>query len=274
MNNNHTFNIWTKLFSVSLILVMALSACSGGKAAQSPTTVELSGAASLQNSTRSEQEVAKLAPPAEAPAQMKAQPGSPDPGADSKRPPVDPGGNEPPAQAPVEPLPTIAGAVPAQAAPLPQVTVDPSIPIGPQIGLRAPDFTLQTLDGQTLHLADLAGRPVVISYWATWCIPCKAELPILERIYKEYQQQGLAIISVNATDQDTVEDVQSLVAELGMTFPVLLDSSKDFASTYQAIFFPTTVFIDASGVIRHIQLGDSSEAKLRTHIQNLFTGGF
>ena len=102
----------------------------------------------------------------------------------------------------------------------------------------------------------------------------KAELPILEQIYEEYQQQGLVIISVNATDQDTLEDVQSMVAELGMTYPVLLDSGKDFASTYKALFFPTTVFIDASGVIRHIQLGDSSEEKLRAQVLNLLTGDF
>jgi peroxiredoxin len=268
LKKNQNSHNWIKLSSISLVLLIVLSACSGTK---TDTDSQLSGAAALQNSVRSEQDIAKQPQPAEVQARQLAKPGWPDPGAEGNQPSADTAGEG--NLSPADPLPTVIPAGPAPAAPAVQVTADLSLAVGAQIGLRAPDFTLATLDGQMMRLSDLIGRPVVISYWATWCIPCKVELPILEQIYEEYQQQGLAVISVNATDQDTLEDVQSMVAELGMTYPVLLDSGKDFASSYGALFFPTTVFIDASGVIRHIQLGDSSEEKLRTQVKNLFAGG-
>ena len=129
------------------------------------------------------------------------------------------------------------------------------------MGLRAPDFTLQAMDGKTYRLSELAGRPVLINYWTTWCIPCKAELPILEKLYQEYQQKGMVIITVNAIDQDSTDKVQGIIDQLSMTFPVLLDQGGQFANLYQAIFFPTTVLVDASGVIREITLGRFHRAR-------------
>ena len=142
------------------------------------------------------------------------------------------------------------------------------------MGFRAPDFALQAMDGKTYRLSELAGRPVLINYWATWCIPCKAELPILEKLYQEYQQKGMVIISVNAIDQDSTDKVQGIVDQFGMTFPVLLDQGGQFANLYQAIFFPTTVLVDASGVIREINLGDSTEPELRSSLDKVLAGGF
>ncbi len=140
--------------------------------------------------------------------------------------------------------------------------------------MRAPDFALQAMDGKTYRLSELTGRPVLINYWATWCIPCKAELPILEKLYQEYQQKGMVIISVNAIEQDSTDKVQSLVNQFGMTFPVLLDQGAQFANLYQAIFFPTTVLVDASGVIREINLGDATEPELRSSLDKVLAGGF
>jgi peroxiredoxin len=175
-------------------------------------------------------------------------------------------GTEPPAPAPQVSQPP--------APPPAQPVVDPSLPVGPKVGLRAPDFTLQALDGKTYQLSALVGRPVLINYWATWCIPCKGELPILEKLYHEYRQKGMVIISVNAIDQDSVDKVQGIVDQFGMTFPVLLDQGSQFANLYQAIFFPTTVLVDASGVIREIKLGDSTEPELRLSLDKLLAGGF
>jgi cytochrome c biogenesis protein CcmG/thiol:disulfide interchange protein DsbE len=156
---------------------------------------------------------------------------------------------------------------------LPAPEVDLSLPAGPQVGLRAPDFTLQTLDGGPLGLSDLLGNPVVISYWATWCVPCKNELGILTRIFPEYQRQGLQVVTINAIEQDSLDKIQTAVVEMGMEFPVMLDEGNQFSQIYQAVFFPTTIYVDGSGVIRHIALGDSSEADFRMKIEQLLTGG-
>jgi peroxiredoxin len=159
----------------------------------------------------------------------------------------------------------------SEAQPAPQV--DLSLPAGPQVGLRAPDFTLQTLAGRPLGLSDLLGHPVVISYWATWCVPCKNELGILTRIFPEYQGRGLQVVTINAIEQDSLDKIQTAVVELGMEFPVMLDEGNQFSQMYQAVFFPTTIYVDASGVIRHIALGDSSEPEFRSKIEQLLTGG-
>ena len=176
--------------------------------------------------------------------------------------PVTGSGNEPPTLAPQGQQPL---------APLPPV--DPSLPVGPQVGLRAPDFTLQAMNGKTYHLSELAGQAVLINYWTTWCIPCKAELPILQKLHQEYQPRGVLIVSINAIDQDSPDKVQGIIDQFGMTFPVLLDQGSQFANLYQAIFFPTTILVDASGVIREITLGDSTEAELRTSLDKVLAGG-
>jgi thiol-disulfide isomerase/thioredoxin len=118
----------------------------------------------------------------------------------------------------------------------------------------------------------LIGHPVVISYWATWCIPCQQELPILQKLYEEYAGSGLVVLTVNAIDQDSLDKVQAMLAEKGMTLPVLLDQGSAFANDYQAMFFPTTYYIDPAGVIRFIKLGDSTEADLREHVDSLMRG--
>ena len=156
----------------------------------------------------------------------------------------------------------------------PKVAVDLSIPEAPQVGLRAPNFTLQTLNGQSVQLSEMLGQPLVINYWATWCIPCKQELPVLEKLHKEFSERGVTFVSINAMDQDSLENVQSLVNELNMTFPVLLDQDRQFADGYQAIFFPTTFLVDGSGVIREISFGDNTEAELRTSLENLLSGSW
>jgi len=155
----------------------------------------------------------------------------------------------------------------------PASEIDLSLPAGPQVGLRAPDFTLQTLDGSPLGLSDLLGYPVVMSYWATWCVPCKNELGILTRIFPEYRGRGLQVVTINAIEQDSLDKIQTAVVELGIEFPVMLDEGNQFSQMYQAVFFPTTIYVDGSGVIRHIALGDSSESDFRTKIEQLLTGG-
>jgi peroxiredoxin len=148
----------------------------------------------------------------------------------------------------------------------------PDLPVKPQIGFLAPDFSLQTPDGQTVRLSEMRGTPVVISYWASWCGPCKHEMGILQGVYQE-SQGAFMVFGVNAIQQDSLNDVQAMVAELGVTFPILLDEGDQFADSYQALFFPTTYFIDARGVIVDIALGDSPEDQFRARVDRFMAGG-
>jgi peroxiredoxin len=183
-------------------------------------------------------------------------------------------GNDLPAAA-IDAAPTAAAALSSIAPPPPPApAIDLSIPAEPRIGARAPDFTMQTLDGSTVRLPDLIGRPFLLNYWATWCIPCQQELTILQRLHQDYQSRGFAVVSVNALDQDTLDKVQSTTSQYGMTYPVLLDQGSQFSQTYNAIFFPTTFFVDANGVIRQIFLGDGTEEEFRLEIEKLLAGDF
>jgi cytochrome c biogenesis protein CcmG, thiol:disulfide interchange protein DsbE len=170
----------------------------------------------------------------------------------------------------VVPDSTTASAPSALAAsdPAPQ-QADIQVVVKPEVGFQAPDFTLQTLDSQTIHLSDLKGHPVFITYWSTWCVPCKTELPILQRIRQELAQSDIQMLTINAIEQDKLEAVQGLVGEMGLTMPVLLDHQNQFQSAYNQLFFPTSYFIDSNGVIRFIKLGDASEADIRTNIEKL-----
>lgn len=270
---NHNPNIKAgKILTIFVFLAVVLSACSGANLPQVQT---------VQKDTQLQ---ARLSLPEQEPGkqvQPDAQAAEP-PGANPQALP-----KAAAEQTPAEPAAAEAATVPQEAAPAPLAAaqaepavaalnappaVDLSIPVEPKIGFRAPDFALQTLGGETVRLSELVGRPVVISYWATWCIPCQQELPILEQLYREYGSQGLVVVTVNAIDQDSLPEVQKMVSQNGMTFPVLLDQGNQFASTYGALFFPTTIFVDASGVIRYIRLGDSSEADLRLKVENLLAG--
>lgn len=254
-----------RLLLIGLILTLTLTACAGNSSQNSNDLLSASagGALYAQNNLPKGQPAGQpVAQPENqapnAPAQMEPQPEQPLAAAD----------------------PNLAGAPAAaitapDAAPLAAkvaVAVDTSLPMEPKVGARAPEFSMQTLDGKTVSLADLLGSPVVVSYWATWCIPCKQELPILQRLAQEYSSRGLVVLTVNALDQDDLEKVQAMTAELGMSFPVLLDQDKAFSNAYQAMFFPSTYYIQPNGVIQSIKLGDSSEADMRAKIESLLAG--
>jgi len=259
MKNSVLVPTYSRSLWIGLIFVLLLTACSGNQPNPNSALLAQEVAQGAQNEIPKADSQANVQAPAVAKVvdggQLQAQ--------------TEPA--QPQAQSPAQLL-AAAGAAPAASLPdaaRPAPAIDLSLPVEPRVGARAPEISLQTLDGQMVNLSGLVGSPVVISYWSTWCIPCKQELPILQKLAQEYAAQGLVVLTVNATDQDDVAKVQEMVNELGMTFPVLLDDAKTFASNYQAMFFPSTFFVDASGVIRDIRLGDSTEADLRTKIENL-----
>lgn len=132
-------------------------------------------------------------------------------------------------------------------------TTLPALPIGPEIGMRAPDFTLYTIDGEELTLSDFRGKMVMVNFWLSGCKPCVVEMPHLQAVFKNWSDEGLVILAINV--RESAETVQSFIDSQGLTFPVLLDSEGVVDEVYQPSLFPTTFFIDAEGIIRQVQEG-------------------
>ncbi len=141
----------------------------------------------------------------------------------------------------------------------------------PREGFLAPDFTLDTLDGNKVNLSELRGKIVVVNMWTTWCPPCRAETPALEKAYEQYRDSGLVILGVNLTNQDSMTDVKSFVQEFKLTYPVLLDRNGSVSDyMYQIKGLPSTFFISRTGIIRTVVVGGPmSEAFIRSKIEAL-----
>ena len=134
----------------------------------------------------------------------------------------------------------------------------------------APDFTVYDIDGNSFKLSDFQGKPVILNFWASWCGPCKAEMPDFEEAYTKYGED-IHFVIVNLTDgrSETVESASGFIAEMGYTFPVYYDTQMDAAYTYGISSIPMTVFIDDEGVITGGQVGMISAAALEENIGSL-----
>lgn len=143
-------------------------------------------------------------------------------------------------------------------------------PSNPKAGFAAPDFTLDKLDGGQVTLSELRGHPVVLNLWASWCLPCRKEMPAIEKAYRQHKDAGLIVIGLNLTSQDSVSDVRAFVEELGLTFPIVLDRDGGVSQRYQLLGLPSTFFIDRKGVIRSVAVGGPmSEATIQANIEDL-----
>jgi cytochrome c biogenesis protein CcmG/thiol:disulfide interchange protein DsbE len=142
-----------------------------------------------------------------------------------------------------------------------------------QKGFLAPDFSAQTLGGEIIHLSDLRGRPVILNLWASWCPPCREEMPVLQKIFTENQEKGLAVLGLNLTSQDSRENADAFVQKNNLTFPVLLDPDGDISRLFRIQALPTTYFIGKDGVIRDLIIGGPvPEAVLRAQVYELLQG--
>jgi peroxiredoxin len=139
-----------------------------------------------------------------------------------------------------------------------------------QTGFLAPDFTLKTLDGQDITLSNLQGKVILINIWASWCPPCQAEMPAIERVYQTYKNKGFVVLSIDSTAQDTLANVQIFVQNNKLSFPILLDESGSTTRLYRVQSLPTSFFIGSDGVIRDVIVGGPmAEALLISRVEKL-----
>ncbi|MFN0073294.1 MAG: TlpA family protein disulfide reductase [Chloroflexota bacterium] len=139
-----------------------------------------------------------------------------------------------------------------------------------EVNSRAPDFSLVTLDDRTLSLAELRGKVVVLNFWATWCTPCRAEMPALEQVYQSYRERGLVIVGIDV--QEPADKVRAFLPEVGVTFPIVLDSDSRLALRYRATGLPATFIVDRAGTVRDIRLGPYTEEMLMARLEPLLGG--
>ncbi len=123
----------------------------------------------------------------------------------------------------------------------------------PLIGGPAPDFTLNDLEGHPVSLSDYRGKVVLLNFWATWCEPCKKEMPEMQAAYERYKDRGFVILAVNFGDR--LEEADKFVKHMGLTFPVLLDRKVKVAARYGVVSLPVSFFIDPKGIIRQRVFG-------------------
>jgi len=142
--------------------------------------------------------------------------------------------------------------------------------VSPRAGFIAPAIVLPQLDGELVSLDAFKGQVVIVNFWASWCGPCRAEMPTLERLYQIEQTRGLTVLAVNSTFQDDQTNVAQMRRDLGLSFPILLDYEGTVGHRYGVRMLPTTFIIDRQGVIRQVLFGGPlSEASLRNAVEPL-----
>lgn len=137
----------------------------------------------------------------------------------------------------------------------------------------APDFTVTDLDGNEVHLSDFVGKPVVLNFWASWCGPCKSEMPDFDQFYAKYGED-IHFVMVNATDgsRETVDTASAFIAEQGYSFPVYYDTEYDASITYNVTGLPTTYFIDAEGYLVAYAISALDSETLQAGIDMIYPG--
>jgi len=146
-------------------------------------------------------------------------------------------------------------------------------PMG-EVNRPAPPFTVPTIDGGTVSLDSYKGQVVLLNFWATWCEPCKREMPALESAHQELGDQGLAIIGVNLTDDELVqghnqEAIAAFIAQYGVTYPTALDLDGELTNAYRVFPLPTSFFIDGEGRIRYVHIGELTREDVQARFLEL-----
>ena len=139
----------------------------------------------------------------------------------------------------------------------------------PAVGVSAPDFAAKSNSGRNVRLSELRGQVVLINFWASWCSPCRQELPLLSKIYSQYHGAGFALLAVNVDDNR--KDAEVMLKRLDLKFPTLFDGNKSVAKLYGVDTMPATLVIDRDGRVRYVHRGyyDGYERKYEQQVRDL-----
>lgn len=149
----------------------------------------------------------------------------------------------------------------ASSPPAPVNSVDTSaLEVAPKQGALAPDFTLFNLEGEEFTLSELRGHPVMINLWATWCAPCRIEMPHIQDRFERYAGEGFLVLAVDFDEPAGL--VEEFRDELGLTFDLLLDPGAEVQELYRNRSYPSTFFVDENGVIQVQHIGVMTEGQL------------
>ncbi|MCC6175999.1 MAG: TlpA family protein disulfide reductase [Chloroflexi bacterium] len=143
----------------------------------------------------------------------------------------------------------------------------PSAPVSADIGQPAPPLTLPLAGGGDVDLASYRGQVVLVNFWATWCPPCKAEMPDLERVYQRHRDRGFAVLAVDLQEKD--EDVLAFLREMQVSYPSAIDRTGEAARAWRATGLPTSFLIDRDGIIRDVRLGAYTESTIEERLAPL-----
>lgn len=136
---------------------------------------------------------------------------------------------------------------------------------GTGIGNLAPDFQLMDMEGQNVTLSNLRGSPVIMNFWASWCSPCRQEMPFLQQIYEDWNNKGVILLTINL--RETPSEIMQFMQSNSLSFPVLLDADASVTQNYNVVGIPTTFFVDKDGVIQAKKLGPfNSKAEIENNI--------
>jgi peroxiredoxin len=179
---------------------------------------------------------------------------------------VEPGYPIPDSSSPVEtsPSPTYQ-----QWTAIPVSTPTTRVSIGPYVSQLAPAFSLDTLAGKSAKLEDYRGNVVLLNFWASWCIPCKEEMPLIQAAYEKHRDHGLVVLGINMTNLDKRSAIETFTQDTGVTFPIVLDEDGSVSETYRIISIPTSFFLDRSGIIRHFQLGAMTTKQIEQYMDEM-----
>ena len=136
-----------------------------------------------------------------------------------------------------------------------------------EVGQAAPELRLPLAGGGDVDLPAYRGKVVLLNFWATWCVPCRAEMPAIEQVYQTHSERGFEVLAVNVSERE--QDVIPFLHEVGVTFPSALDRTGEVARRFRAIGLPTTFLIDRSGVIRDVRVGPFTEQMLEERLEKL-----
>ncbi len=139
--------------------------------------------------------------------------------------------------------------------------------LAPEVNAPAPDFQLESLDGGSFQLSALDGKPVVLNFWATWCLPCREEMPLLNDFSKN--NSAVEVIGINFNESD--DTVREFVETYKIDFPILKDPGGEIVKLYRIRGFPSTLFIDRDGVLRYQHVGYLTDDLLKNYIEKLDT---